>query len=640
MNPYSFISFITSIVVLFWGAFVFSKDTKDSSTRLFLIFSVITAYEATFEYLYITSASISDATMWIKFHLLGWPIAYLVQIHFILRYAGFKVKKLNQLFYALYSFTFLIVVYLSFYSVFTEIVNTTNGWIRLPTKIHTIQEGIFAVLLALLTFVLTIVGVMYRLRAKGKIEKLRANLLLAGILIPTWLPFLKNGIFPAISKISILFPDSPFIFIGWIFIVIAILYFKMFDITPISAADGILSVMNEALVLTNMSGKVTWANKRFFELFELEDTDIESEKIDFLNRINTDAIKFIGNRYQNEELKNLVIPINTYNKNQLYIGVSSTLLKNELNQIIGTVTILNDLTELINAQQELKNQQKQMLEMAHQAGMSEVTTSVMHNVGNILNSVNISSEIINMILTNSKLPGLLKANELLFNYRNNLTDFFTKNQKGKILPEYYEKLGLELTNEQNKLKSESQNLFDKIKLIKDAIDIQQDYSFVRNLNEPIILNTMIDEIINIMEESFKKNNVVIHKKFIPNTEFQLIAPASKLLNVILNVIKNAYESVKLNTQQEKLITIKVSYQKPNFVQISITDNGIGIEEEVMSNIFKFGFTTKHTGHGYGLHFCANVLNEMNGSISANSEGEGKGAEFIITIPKEQNSEAK
>ena len=71
------------------------------------------------------------------------------------------------------------------------------------------------------------------------------------------------------------------------------------------------------------------------------------------------------------------------------------------------------------------------------------------------------------------------------------------------------------------------------------------------------------------------------------------------------------------------------------MKIELTDNGIGILEENIKKIFNHGFTTKKTGHGYGLHSSAIVAEEMNGKIEVISQGIGKGATFIFQVPVEK-----
>ena len=66
--------------------------------------------------------------------------------------------------------------------------------------------------------------------------------------------------------------------------------------------------------------------------------------------------------------------------------------------------------------------------------------------------------------------------------------------------------------------------------------------------------------------------------------------------------------------------------------IEVTDSGLGIDPANASSLFSSGFTTKPNGHGFGLHFCANTISAMGGSLTARSDGVGKGATFRIELP--------
>jgi signal transduction histidine kinase len=68
------------------------------------------------------------------------------------------------------------------------------------------------------------------------------------------------------------------------------------------------------------------------------------------------------------------------------------------------------------------------------------------------------------------------------------------------------------------------------------------------------------------------------------------------------------------------------------VKVSVCDNGIGIAPDHLTSIFNHGFTTKKDGHGFGLHSGANAAKEMGGTLTARSEGPGRGAEFTLELP--------
>jgi len=160
--------------------------------------------------------------------------------------------------------------------------------------------------------------------------------------------------------------------------------------------------------------------------------------------------------------------------------------------------------------------------------------------------------------------------------------------------------------------------------------MQQDKSMGDFLEDYIDVNELLDEVIMILEEIVLKNNILIDKHT-NNKEFITVIPKSILFNVMLNLVKNAAESVLANDLDDRHIEIDLFYDDRNIV-ISVTDNGSGNSAEDMPKIFDYGFTTKKDGNGFGLHYCWNTIKELNGSILPRSAGKGLGAEFKVTIP--------
>jgi signal transduction histidine kinase len=68
------------------------------------------------------------------------------------------------------------------------------------------------------------------------------------------------------------------------------------------------------------------------------------------------------------------------------------------------------------------------------------------------------------------------------------------------------------------------------------------------------------------------------------------------------------------------------------VRISVIDNGVGIPAQNMDRLFTHGFTTRQSGHGFGLHSGALAAQELGGTLHAESEGAGRGAAFILELP--------
>ena len=316
---------------------------------------------------------------------------------------------------------------------------------------------------------------------------------------------------------------------------------------------------------------------------------------------------------------------------QAAISLENAKLYDEMRELnIALEQHKNNLEEMVNKRtRQLKKTQRRLLESAHNAGMAEIATGVLHNIGNILNSVNISNQVILEIVGNSKLEGILKANELLEKNIDNIEDFILNNPKGKKLLQYYLSVTEMLKSEQFRLEEESKSLSGKISMMKDVIATQQTYAKTEFFDEKVSLVKIVEDALSIQSESLARQNIKVIKNYIEVPE--VLVQKSKLINVLMNILKNAEEAIE-NKTDEKIITIEVNQVENSTAYILVSDNGEGILKENLNKIFTHGFTTKTTGHGFGLHTSANSMTEIGGKLSVKSEGPGKGASFRLIFP--------
>ena len=279
--------------------------------------------------------------------------------------------------------------------------------------------------------------------------------------------------------------------------------------------------------------------------------------------------------------------------------------------------------------EKLKNSQNEVVEKAHKAGMADIATGVLHNVGNILNSVNTSSTLINEKIKDSKVNNFVQANGVLREHIDDLERFVTENPKGKTLMEYYLRLEEPLQKEQMEIISLSNRLTEKINLINEVIAAQQNYAGAGLQMENASLSDMIDNALTLQAGSIERHSLDVTKKF--NATDEVTVHRSKMIHVLVNIIKNAKESMESNHPENKKLLIE-TWQDGGSIHLSVTDNGMGIKRENLDKIFTHAFTTKKSGHGFGLHSCANYMTEMGGRIEVDSDGEGKGATFTLTFP--------
>lgn len=279
---------------------------------------------------------------------------------------------------------------------------------------------------------------------------------------------------------------------------------------------------------------------------------------------------------------------------------------------------------------QLRDAQSELLDSARQAGMAEIATNVLHNVGNVLNSVNISADLVARKLRTSKALGLGKAMQLINEHPDDLGTYLREDEKGKLLPGYLNQLVEAIAVEQQGLTDELAQLSKSVDHIKDIVSTQQSYAGVSSVLEPLQVSALMDDALRMNSGALNRHHVTVVKEYadVP----QIMADKHRLLLIMVNLISNAKYAMSNLTDRPRQITLSIQTIEDNILQISVKDEGEGIPAENMTRIFTHGFTTRKEGHGFGLHSCALAAIEMNGRLTGYSDGPGKGALFTLQIP--------
>lgn len=280
---------------------------------------------------------------------------------------------------------------------------------------------------------------------------------------------------------------------------------------------------------------------------------------------------------------------------------------------------------------ELEDAQSQVMESAHHAGMAEVATEILHNAGNVLNSINISAEMIRLKATSRSLHQFPLNIEKLQSHKGNFLNYLQQDDRAEKLLGYLENFSKNLQEAVNNIQSESKSMLKNVDHVKNVISRQQRYSKSINMNETIYVRELIDDAIQLGGERFEQRGISVQVN-VPE-DLAIFSDRHKLLQVIVNLISNARHALADIDQIEndRLIKIEASIHGPEF-RFRVKDNGIGITEENKDKIFQYGFTTKVNGHGYGLHNSVLTVKGMGGDITFKSKGRNQGAEFIVTLP--------
>jgi PAS domain S-box-containing protein len=293
-------------------------------------------------------------------------------------------------------------------------------------------------------------------------------------------------------------------------------------------------------------------------------------------------------------------------------------------------TVIRDITASRQAEEALRISQQKLLETSRLAGMAEVATGVLHNVGNVLNSLNVSACLVLEKLRHSKVANLGKAAALLIERNGNVAEYLTQDPNGQKLPKYLANLGEHLLSENAELQQEVDQLDRNIEHIKEIVSMQQNYAKVSGVFENLAPDLLVEDAIAMNLGAFERHGVVAERHYQPVPLVRV--DRHKVLQILINLLRNAKYALDEMDRSDRRIVITIAPETEDKVRIVIADNGIGISPENLTKIFAHGFTTREDGHGFGLHSGALAAREMGGTLTAASAGHGCGATFTLELP--------
>lgn len=294
------------------------------------------------------------------------------------------------------------------------------------------------------------------------------------------------------------------------------------------------------------------------------------------------------------------------------------------------LSIFRDITQRKQAEAELTTLHTQLLDTSRQAGMAEVATSVLHNVGNVLNSVNVSSSLIREKIKKSKVSNLGKVVTIFDEHAKDLPAFFANDARSRQLPDYLAQLSQHLVCEQQEVLEEVSSLVSNIEHIKEIVTMQQSYAKVSGISEMLQVVDLVEDAVRMNAGGLERHGVRIIREFskVP----PILVEKHKVLQILVNLMRNSKHALDDRGAEDKELRLRIDQPNQNTVRISVSDNGVGIPAENLTRIFAHGFTTRQNGHGFGLHSGALAAKEMGGALLAQSEGIGKGAVFTLELP--------
>jgi PAS domain S-box-containing protein len=301
-------------------------------------------------------------------------------------------------------------------------------------------------------------------------------------------------------------------------------------------------------------------------------------------------------------------------------------------QPMGAVVVTQDITERRRAELELERLHTQLRSSARLAGMAEVATSVLHNVGNVLNSINVSATLLADRVRRSKAPDLCRVAELLQSQGEKLGEFMSADERGKQVPGYLQALGEQLVKDGHVVLEHVASLQENLEHVKNAVTMQQNYARLTSLRETVSVADLVEDSVRLSAGAFARHGITLRREFGPAPP--ITVDKHQVLQILVNLVRNAKYACDESGKKDKVLTLRIDSDS-QVVRIAVIDNGAGIAPENMSRLFTHGFTTRRSGHGFGLHSGAIAARELGGSLRAESAGPGHGATFTLELPRDQ-----
>jgi PAS domain S-box-containing protein len=404
---------------------------------------------------------------------------------------------------------------------------------------------------------------------------------------------------------------------------------------------AVIAELPLALLACDTSGHVTFYNPRAVELFGLPGVQTHEANAGDLYPITSAVFlpdgktpvpreqRPLARALAGEEISNVELVSIRPDGAARSVRASGRRLVAPDGTLLGAVVVIEDITERRQAEQTLERMHEQLLVASRHAGMAEVATSILHNVGNILNSVNVTASLLAERVKNSKCAGVSRVAALLAAQAADLPAFFA-GARGQQVPIYLKELAADLLAERDAAAGELTALRANVEHIKEIVAMQQSYAKRGGLTELLEIRTLVDDSLSMNDAAFSRHGITLIRDYqdVP----QVSVDKHKVLQILVNLIRNAGHACdEAGSGSEKRVTVRVR-RTQEAVQIAVIDTGVGILQENLARIFNHGFTTRKDGHGFGLHSSALAARELGGSLQAESPGPRMGATFTLTLP--------
>jgi len=394
--------------------------------------------------------------------------------------------------------------------------------------------------------------------------------------------------------------------------------------------DNILRSMADALLVINAELTISAVNPSMLQLLGYDENELIGQSPGSIFGEEFARGSIIENLLLQGSVSGVESSLLTKTGKEIPISVSGSMMQDEQGQFQGLVCVAQDITERKRMEEEKRELHEQLLDASRQLGMAEVASDVLHNVGNVLNSINVSIGVMTDLVKQSLVGDVGRVSQLFQKHQANLGSYFMDNPKGKQIPAFLEKLSGQLMEEKRVALLELERLRENAQHAQQCVAAQQDLAKPSNITEPLCIADLCEEALAVHHKTFESSHIDVVREF---QEMPLVIVDKHLvLKILVDVLNNACQAMELVDRKQLVIRANLIPGPPDSVCIEVQDSGVGIASEDLIKIFGQVNSPKHGGRGLSLHTGALMAKNIQGSLRAHSPGLGQGATFSLALP--------